>query len=186
VTFKKIVFVGTPNHGSAIASPENLGQLIDRFTSFLSVVPPLGPVGTVTAVMTSVLEVVKVFGQGIEGGMPGLTDMAPESTLIATLDAPDTAESPVFFEIDANYEPAGSLLSLTHDADRIEDDLVFAKVANDVAVPSTGVGNVDPGTDPRFPIPEDQSHHYPAGNVWHCSYFDAEPTHQLLGSWLPT
>ena len=88
VTFRKVVFVGTPNDGTEIAAPGLIGQLIDRMTSFLHFVPPLGPPGTVAAVLTSVLEVVKVFGQGIEGGMPGLTDMQPGSALLTALNHP--------------------------------------------------------------------------------------------------
>ncbi len=134
VTFRKVVFVGTPNDGTEIAAPGLIGQLVDRMTSFLHFVPPVGPPGTVAAVLTSVLEVVKVFGQGIEGGMPGLTDMQPGSALLTTLNKPATSPTPPsapsavsYFEIDADYRPDGSLRWLMRGFDDVEDDAVFAK-----------------------------------------------------------
>jgi hypothetical protein len=187
VTFRKVVFVGTPNDGTEIAAPGLIGQLVDRMTSFLHFVPPVGPPGTVAAVLASVLEVVKVSGQGIEGGMPGLTDMQPGSALLTTLNAatgsPPSPQVP-YFEIDANYQPDGTLKWLTRGFDHVEDDAVFADAANDVAVPSAGVGETVPG--PGFPVPSTSALHYPLGDVWHCTYFDQPPTHASLQSWLLT
>ena len=190
VTFRKVVIAGTPNDGTEIAAPGLIAQLIDRMTSFLHFVPPIGPPGTVAAVLTSVLEVVKVFGQGIEGGMPGLTDMQPGSPLLTALNHPATPpQPPPYFEIDADYRPDGSLRWLMRGFDDVEDDAVFAKAANDVAVPSAGVGetalNVGenvPG--PGFPVPETAALHYPSGVVWHCTYFEQAQTHAHLRDWL--
>jgi hypothetical protein len=190
VAFRKVVFAGTPNDGTEIAAPALIGQLIDRMTSFLHFVPPIGPPGTVAAVLTSVLEVVKVFGQGIEGGMPGLTDMQPGSPLLTALNHPASPATPApYFEIDANYRPDGSLRWLMRGFDDVEDDAVFGGAANDVAVPSAGVGEdaleageTTPG--PGFPVPEESSLHYPAGGVWHCTYFEQAQTHARLHDWL--
>jgi pimeloyl-ACP methyl ester carboxylesterase len=194
VKYRKVVFVGTPNDGTEIAAPALIAQLVDRMTSFLHFVPPIGPPGTVAAVLTSVLEVVKVFGQGIEGGMPGLTDMQPGSALLAALNKPATPAAPPstpYFEIDANYRPDGSLKWLMRGFDDVEDDAVFGGAANDVAVPSAGVGETTlaagetvPG--PGFPVPETSALHYPAGVVWHCTYFEQAQTHAELRSWLVT
>ncbi|HTC70001.1 MAG TPA: hypothetical protein VK662_10570 [Acidothermaceae bacterium] len=187
VKYRKVVFAGTPNNGTEIAAPALIGQLVDRMTSFLHFVPPVGPPGTVAAVLTSVLEVVKVFGQGIEGGMPGLTDMQPDSALLTTLNASPTPAPPPstpYFEIDANYRPDGSLKWLMRGFDDVEDDAVFGGAANDVAVPSAGVGDTPPG--PGFPVPETSALHYPSGVVWHCTYFEQAQTHADLRSWLVT
>jgi len=193
VTFRKVVFVGTPNDGTEIAAPGLIAQLIDRMTSFLHFVPPIGPPGTVAAVLTSVLEVVKVFGQGIEGGMPGLTDMQPGSALLSALNHPGaTAPNTVpYFEVDADYRPDGSLRWLMRGFDDVEDDAVFGGAANDVAVPSAGVGETVLGAGetvpgPGFPVPETAALHYPAGVVWHCTYFEQPATHTHLRDWLLT
>ncbi|HEY0871660.1 MAG TPA: hypothetical protein VGD55_14775, partial [Acidothermaceae bacterium] len=192
VSFRKGVFVGTPNDGTEIAAPGLIAQLVDRMTSFLHFVPPVGPPGTVAAVLTSVLEVVKVFGQGIEGGMPGLTDMQPGSPLLTALNHPATPpQTPPYFEIDADYRPDGSLRWLMRGFDDVEDDAVFGKAANDVAVPSAGVGETTVGAGetvagPGFPVPETAALHYPAGVVWHCTYFEQAQTHAHLRDWLLT
>jgi hypothetical protein len=191
VTFRKVVFVGTPNDGTEIAAPGLIAQLIDRMTSFLHFVPPVGPPGTVAAVLTCVLEVVKVFGQGIEGGMPGLTDMQPGSKLMTALNhpaAPGPAPPP-YFEIDADYRPDRSLRWLMRGFDDVEDDAVFGGAANDVAVPSAGVGETALGAGetlagPGFPVPETAALHYPSGVVWHCTYFEQPATHTRLHDWL--
>ena len=187
VKYRKVVFAGTPNNGTEIAAPGLIGQLVDRVTSFLHFVPPVGPPGTVAAVLTSVLEVVKVFGQGIEGGMPGLTDMQPGSALLTALNKPAASPSPPsvpYFEIDANYRPDGTLKWLMRGFDDVEDDAVFGDAANDVAVPSAGVGETPPG--PGFPVPDASALHYPAGVVWHCTYFEQAQTHTDLRNWLLT
>ena len=133
--------------------------------------------------LASVLEVVKIFGQGIEGGMPGLTDMQPGSALLTSLTGNPQAQVR-YFEIDANYQPDGALKWLTRGFDHVEDDAVFAGAANDVAVPSLGVGETVPAAG--FPVPAPSALHYPLGDVWHCTYFDQSQTHTSLKSWLLT
>ena len=73
--------------------------------------------------------------------------------------------------------------------DDVEDDAVFATAANDVAVPSAGVGEAalnvgETAPGPGFPVPETAALHYPAGIVWHCTYFEQAETHAHLRDWL--
>jgi hypothetical protein len=175
----RIVFAGTPNAGTPLVDASNISALIDRFTSLLNVVPP-GPWSTIEGMVEGILELVKIVGVGAMGGLPGLNAMAPGSDLLTALDA-GPAPGAVHYAVHANFEPTGALISLLRAGDAVMDT-VFGEVANDVAVPSLGVGTV-PG-DLGFPVSEQNTLSFGPGPVWHCSYFSQKETATSLIKWL--
>jgi hypothetical protein len=105
----RIVFVGTPNAGTALADPKNIGDLIDRYSS-LSHLPPHVPFSTVEDLLEGVLEVVKIIGQSALGSLPGLAAMDPRGRFLRGLnrDANEPPRrSPERYAIDADFEPTG-------------------------------------------------------------------------------
>jgi len=176
----RVIFVGTPNAGTAILTTDHIVDLLDRFTSLLNLLPP-GPWTMVVDVLDAVLEVVKVVGQGAVAGLIGLSCMATGSTFVKGLNAAGVVPAE-YYAVDANYQPTGGLALLCR-AGNVAVDLVFGGVANDVAVPSSGVGTVT--GDDMFPVdPRNTLSFGPDEGVWHCSYFQQPKTEAALVNWL--
>ncbi|MGY1712508.1 esterase/lipase family protein [Geodermatophilus sp. SYSU D00758] len=177
VTVRRIVFVGTPNNGTPLADRRYLVDLINRWTSLLNLLPP-GPWSVVTDVLDAVLEIVKVVGSGAAGGLPGLMAMYEDSELMRALKASGGA-APDYYAVHANFEPYGSLASMMWLPDTLIDR-VFTGGANDVAVPSAGVGLLG-----GVPVPASRALELRAADhVWHCSYFAHPSTRTALVDWL--
>lgn len=188
VTVRKIVFVGTPNGGTAIVEEENWNAFIDSLTTLLTAVPP-GPWPVTTPFFEGVLELVKALASDTADNLPGLRAMDPNSNLYTRLDR-YAGNAPLYYAIEANYEPfPGDLLG-----EEVDDliDPVFHQQHNDVAVPTAGVG--DPAAvrpvSPRptaitgFPIPANRRLAFDPAQVWHLTYFHQEQTHAHLQRWL--
>lgn len=175
----RLVVVGTPNAGTPLADPKHVGQLVDRFTSLLNLIPP-GPWTAVLDVLDAVLEVVKIVGQGALTGLPGLAAMNPVGPYLKGL--PASAPGSEVFAIDADFEPTGSLASLW----RVPEsalDRVFDQLANDAVVPSEGVWKAAAS---GLTVPDERRVHFAAdAGVWHCSYFARPEVSRALVSWLP-
>ena len=179
IRIRRIVFVATPNAGTALADPNHLGALIDRYTTMLNLIPD-GPWSVVTDVLDGVLTVVKILGQSAVGGLPGLQAMNPGDGSLAILG--DTSATDIeYYAIDADYEPTGSLARLVRVTDAVVDR-VFDTAANDIVVPTGGVSSV-PGR-PGFPVSAQRQLHFDkTREVWHCSYFSRPETATMLSSW---
>lgn len=180
LSMRRIVFVGTPNLGTPLADPKHMGAFVDRITALLNLIPP-GPWTTVVDLLESVLEVVKILGQGALGGLPGLASMDPKGDFVRRLNQPGGA-GPAHYAINADFEPTGSLASVWRGADLVLDK-VFADQLNDGVVPSKGVWTA--GGDTGFPVQTDRRLDLGSGHgVWHCSYFSQPLVNQALLGWL--
>ena len=178
----RVVFVATPNHGTALADADHMVDFIDRYTSILNLLPP-GPQDVVTEVLEAILTVVKLIGHAMLRGLPGLLSMDPRGDFIKRLNSgqPPAAQ---YYALAADYEPAGSLKALV--AGTIADtivDRVFGKEPNDLVVPTLGV--TEGSTNRVFPIQTDQLFSYPgSGGVLHTNFFGAPTTSTRLLDWL--
>jgi pimeloyl-ACP methyl ester carboxylesterase len=174
----RVVVVGTPNAGTPLADPKHMGQLVDRFTSLLNLIPP-GPWSAVLDVLDAVIEVVKIIGQGALEGLPGLAAMNPQGSYLKRLEGDSATE---VYAIDADFEPTGSLAALWRLPESAVDR-VFDRHANDAVVPSEGVWKA---VASGLTVPEERCVHVPAdAGVWHCSYFGRPEVSRALLSWLP-
>lgn len=182
VHVRRTVFVGTPNGGTPLADPGRLGSCVDRVTALLNLVPP-GPWTAVLDTLESVLEVVKILGQGALAGLPGIASMDPRGRFLRTLGSarPDVER---LYAVDADFEPTGSLAALWWLPDTAVDR-VFGNRHNDAVVPTDGVGTVEgPG---GFVVDRARSLHFDAGDgVWHCSYFTEPRLSTAVVRWLAT
>jgi hypothetical protein len=180
LSIRRIVFVGTPNLGTPLADPQHMGAFVDRITALLNLIPP-GPWSAVVDVLESVLEVVKILGQGALGGLPGLASMNPKGNFIRGINTPGGA-GPLHYAVDADFEPTGSLADLWRLPGKLVDK-VFDDQPNDAVVPSKGVWSA--GQDTGFPVTEDRRLHLPSERgVWHCSYFTQPAVTEALLGWL--
>jgi hypothetical protein len=187
VTIDKVIFAGTPNAGTPIVVPGTYNSLINRITSMLNGFPP-GPWSTVTGVIDGILQLVRIVAIGGAQGLPGLECMAPGSPLLTALNN-SAGHTPTYYAIDTNFTPPDYFkhpfdlaLAAEDAADKLLDVEVFDRQANDVAVPTGGVGTV-PGAA-GFPVPVDRHLAFGPSTVWHCSYYSKPQTWQALTTWL--
>jgi hypothetical protein len=171
----RIVFVGVPNAGTALADPNHMVSMIDRLTSALNLLPD----GTLSTVLESLLTAVKVIGRGGLKSLDGLAAMNPTGAYLPAL-AAGTQGGATYVAITADYEPTdtafGSLV-LNGAVDRI-----FENARNDLVVPTDGVFQANA---PSFPIPVASLLKIaPSNGVLHTTYFRHQPVHEALLRWL--
>jgi hypothetical protein len=176
----KVVHVGVPNAGTALANVERYGKFIDRTSTLLNLAPD-GPLSVVADILDGILTVVKIIGCNGIGALPGLSAMDPANKWLPNL-AARPAPPHTSYAIGSDYAPSGGVIQLVRVPDGLAD-LVFALQANDMVVPAGGV--YDAGTAVGFPIPEPQRVAFSKKeSVWHCAYFGQPKTQQALLDWL--
>ncbi len=177
----RIVFVGVPNAGTALADPDHMMAMIDRLTTALN----LFPGGPVTETLEAILTAVKMIGHGALKGLDGLASMQPGGTFLSHLNAGRAAPE-AYFAIGADYEPADEGLKALV-AGTIADavvDRIFEQTPNDLVVPEPGVFEVEGAGG--FPIPEARRLRVaPDQGVVHTTLFGHAPATAKLLEWLP-
>ena len=169
----------TRTPGTPLADDAHIKAFIDRMTTMLNLIPD-GPFSLPADILSGVLDVVKILAAGAVEGLPGLRAMDPTDPGLKTLGGsagPDVAR----YAIDTEFEPTGSLLSLT----RVKDaavDLVFGQKANDLVVPTDGAAGA--AGLPGFPVPPERRLAFGrSSTVWHCSFFSQPQTADRLRQW---
>ncbi len=143
----RVVLVGTPNAGTALADEARYGQLLDRFTTMADRLPdPLG-----RPILEVVLRLVQQVVVGALDGLDGLAAMDPDSPFLTeVLNTPDSqVDRQDWTAVGADYEPppGSAPARVALDAG---SDIVFGDRPNDLVVPTEGCYDV-PGV-PGFPI----------------------------------
>ena len=172
----RLVMVATPNAGTELAHAERIGQLLNRMTSLLQLVPSNG----VTDALDIILAVVKQVAVGAFKGLDGIMAMNPDGEFLTdVLNRPSTATAQ-YFAAAANFEPpqGSPLLRVARDG---VTDVVFGSTQNDLVVPKDGVYTV-PGAS-SFPITERLVFEAPDG-VDHSSYWTRPAFGEKLLGWL--
>jgi hypothetical protein len=170
-----VVFVGTPNAGTALADEAFINDYLDTVTNLLNLVPTNG----VTDALGFVLTGVKLVATGLWTGLKGLHSMQPGGEFGAWLNTGERAGTTRYFALSSNYAPTHpGLLQLVTDklADR-----VFKGVHNDLVVPTDGVF-ADNGSG-YFPI-SGEVVFGPADGVPHTGFFSHPKTTEQLVTWL--
>ncbi len=173
----KVVFVGVPNGGTALAEPDHMMHMIDRFTSVLNVFPD----NFVTAILESIITAVKVIGHGGLKSLDGLAAQNPRGSYLREL-AQESAGRSQYFGVTADFEPTGTPLSKLALADGVMDR-IFGDRKNDLVVPTAGV--FEANGSPCFPLPQDNLLQLDAARgVIHTTYFRDEDVRRHLLTWL--
>lgn len=173
----RIVFVATPNAGTALADTEHLTDLIDVFTNLLSLLPP----NAVTDVVEPLLEVVKVLAAGVTLDLRGLQSMNPKGAFLRGANAGAGSAVKETFAVAANYEPHRPV-AWSHWVKNNLLDGVF-RSENDLVVPTESCFSE---AGPGFPaVPVERRLLFEADKaVSHGSFFEHEALYQALEQWL--
>jgi pimeloyl-ACP methyl ester carboxylesterase len=178
ISVRRIVFVGVPNHGTALADPDNLVSFIDRYTGILNLAPP-GPLAVVSDILEGIIMVVKIISHAVLNGVPGLTAMNPKSRFLEQLNRQNVQKTTQYYAITADYTPKGGLKEMVMDG---MVDRIFKDAPNDLLVPTLGVFE---GRSPGFPIPVERVLQFPASTgVAHSDYFSQAETYKKIKEWL--
>ena len=185
LTVNKIVLVGVPNGGTALADDDHMVDMIDRFTNIAHVIPA----GTVSEVVDALVVGLKVIAHGFLHDLVGLRAMKPRGDFLSSLNAL-SARGVELFAIASDYEPTDQrLISTARVADSILD-AVFEQAPNDLVVPTIGAYAPTnqanpPAMVPGFPIPDAKRVVFGhADGVIHTEYFGNATTVKALCDWL--
>jgi hypothetical protein len=168
---RRIVFVATPNAGTALAEPEKIPGFVDRLANVVNTLPD-------AALTIASGALISLVGAAAEVGLarlPGLGDQVPESPLQRLLQ-PAAGVDARYYAFSADYEPEGDLIGAIKDgvADRI-----FGMTRNDLVVPSAGVSRT-----PYFDLPADRHVAFGPDRHVHHSAFFKQPEMARIADWL--
>jgi len=181
-TVGRVVFVGVPNQGTALANPDHMVKMIDRLTTAVNILPT----GFVTELLEALITAVKTIGHGALKGLDGLRSMQPDGDFLKWLNVP-AQQKLEYFGISSNYEPhdEGLRAMVRNAAINKALDTIFEDAGNDLVVPEAGVHAANGGT--LFPIdPGRLLTIAPEAGVSHVTFFSHPATNQKLTQWLAT
>ncbi|MDA1093011.1 MAG: hypothetical protein O3A25_07055 [Acidobacteria bacterium] len=170
----KVVFVGSPSAGTALADPEHVGKVLDVFTNLMNFLPDNG----ITEVMTMVVEVAKQLAVGALGGLDGLQSMRPGGDFAKWLNAGARVGDTKYFAVASNVTPSDPGLrhfALSQGLKRV------LQGDNDFVVPTDGVFAAN-GSG-FFPI-EDRLVLEGADAATHTKYFEDARVRGRILEWL--
>lgn len=180
---RRILFAGTPNRGTPLASPGHSIDLLNRYTSLTRFLPS----NPATEMLEAVMMLVKAAAHGTLKRLPGLASMDPGGEFLAELNSrtnlsPQTEYYAIAADYVANHDTK-KLGAFVHHVttDRVVDSL-FNESENDLVVPYRGV--YEHNGHPKFPIPDEHVLRYrPNHEVHHCSLFPPAETKRKLNTW---
>ena len=178
VNVNRIVFVGVPNEGTILADADHWNELVDRFTTMLS----LAPLPGASDVLESVLALVRSMAVKTAKALDGLSCMAPDSAFLKHLNGSDpSSDAARYVAIVSDFEPTDAgLKAWLNDVIR---DRIFSRLPNDMMVRIDSM--CGESLSNRFPIAERDRYAYASSNaVEHSGYFPLPPTSTALLDWL--
>ena len=179
---RRLIHVATPNHGTALATPDNLVAFLDRVTTMVNLIPD-GLLDVVSTTLTGVLLAVKVIATYGVTSSPGLGAMNGQGEFLANFNAsPVDAEQ---YAIAADFTPSQGLLALTGKGlQNMMVDRVFQGASNDLVVPTAGVYEADGDSD-GLAIPPERRMVLPTTRaVYHGLFFSQPDVATAIEGWL--
>ena len=178
INVRQIVLVGVVNQGTILADAEHWGELLDRFTTMLALLPGPG----ISETLETVLAVVKSIAIGTVEALEGLSAMAPDSEFLRRLNTgPADPDAAVYRAITSNFEPRDPDLKAWLN-DEVRDKL-FDEKSNDMMVTIESMAGANGSA--RFPIkPASTRSFKPTDAVEHSDYFWQDLTSTAMREWL--
>lgn len=159
---RRIVFVATPNAGTALAIPNNISGFVERLVNVVNFLPDSALTVTAGALMSIAASIAEV---GLPR-LPGLADQSPDSDLLRALrPAPQAVDRYRAFE--AEFKPQGGLIDALGNA---AFDHLFDRDPNDLVVPTDGVSRT-----PFFRLGRNRVFRFAADDSVHHTNFFGHP-----------
>ncbi len=175
ISINKALLVAACNQGTALANPENVKSLLNRYMLMTALIP----VPFVSKFLSGILAVVKTVGGAALTHLPGLSYQsdANNNEFLQTLNS-NYEHKTAIYGIGANYNPTSRNIK-SYLMNTVVDKL-FQQSANDVVVPTQGCFEA-PGAW-RFPIKHkvyDETQ-----DIFHMNYFKTAMVRQQIQEWL--
>ncbi|SEI40340.1 Subtilase family protein [Dyadobacter sp. SG02] len=162
----KMILSAGPHFGTPMASGENIGQLLNRFTGLVMTVS-----GGSSFALGAIAFAAKM-GIGLVWKMPGLADMAPGSKFLTNLNKSNPLGNNHYL-IGMNYTGKG----LKSVLDIASDNLIFGGSPNDMIVPFLGAINENKTPGNTFFCNKHDGVH-------HLVYFEDQEIVDQVTNWL--
>jgi hypothetical protein len=178
VVVERIVMVGVPNGGTALADKDHMIGMINRLTTIAKIFPSRAA----TIVVDALVAAVKTLAHALLDDMAGLRAMNPSEQFVKAINS-ELSGSAELFAIASNFEPPPGtpLFSLSRVSDAAAD-VAFGRAENDLVVPTEGAFAV---AAPGFPVPDARRFVFPpTAGVIHTDYFSQADTQSRLTEWL--
>ncbi len=172
-----VVFVASPNAGTALADPDHMGALVDSYTNLLNFVPD----NPVTEVLDGVVTVAKLLAVGVARGLDGLQAMRPGGPFLGDLNALNGRGDTRYLALGADYRATEPGLAAWV-KDRLMGQVFGAE--NDLVVPTASV-YADSDGDGVDLVADADRHVFTAdAAVSHSAFFQHPEAQARLLTWL--
>ncbi|WP_420456328.1 DUF7379 domain-containing protein [Rubrivirga sp.] len=172
-----VVFVASPNAGTALAHPDHMGALVDSYTNLLNFVPD----NPVTDVLDGVVTVAKMLAVGVLRGLDGLQAMRPDGAFLHDLNRLNGRGDTRYLALGADYRATEPGLAAWV-KDRLMGRIFGAE--NDLVVPTASV-YADTDADGMDLVAAADRHVFAAdAAVSHTGFFQHPEAQARLLTWL--
>ena len=175
---RRIVFLGAPNAGTALADSKYMSTFLDSYTNVLNLFLDMLPESGVIEALEGIIAVVKQLSVNTLKGLDGLGAMQPNGEFLRTLNR-GRKDDKRYFAISANFEPQHNPGFKAYIANRLMDKIF--KAENDLVVPTASAYEKN-GSD-LFPI-DDRYIFSASDGVHHCNYFSQKAARDNIVAWL--
>ena len=172
LAIRRLLMIGVPNAGTALADGQHLVSFIDSYTTLLNLLPT----PAVVDVLETLVTVMKQVALGAFKGLDGITSMLPKGEYLAKLNVGLRSQIPThYYAMGSNFEPAQPGFGQFKDG---IIDKIFG-IDNDGIVPTFGVA--DRNGSSMFPVVDS---HVFQGEVDHSGYFRNAEAVKIMRDWL--
>ncbi len=175
ISIDRFVMSACPNRGTALAHPDSIPDLLDRYTNLLAHMP-----SPIHGLIHKILQLIKLLSRGIVSGLPGLKAQRPDSDFIQKINGLPPVDGTSLFALSADFNPGQiGLRKIWKKWWDDATDRIFEE-ENDGIVPTAGVHTT--GTQSAgFPI---HQHYTRSGDTHHLSYFLYPDMREQARDWL--
>ena len=172
LAIRRLLMIGVPNAGTALADGDHILSFIDSYTTLLNLLPA----PAVVDVLETLVTVMKQVALGAFKGLDGITSMLPKGEYLAKLNIGLRSQIPThYYAMGSNFEPSQPGFGQFKDG---IIDKIFG-IDNDGIVPTEGVAGGNGSS--MFPVVDS---HVFQGEVDHSGYFRNEEAVKIMRDWL--
>ena len=174
LAIRRLLMIGVPNAGTALADGDHILSFIDSYTTLLNLLPA----PAVVDVLETLVTVMKQVALGAFKGLDGISSMLPKGEYLAKLNIGLRSQIQThYYAMGSNFEPSQPGFGQFKDG---IIDKIFG-IDNDGIVPTEGVAGGNGSS--MFPVVDSHVFH---GEVDHSGYFRNKEAVKIMRDWLTT